>query len=82
MYRWKKQQPHLLYTVHRDLLIESALQTEEIISIGNVLKLNCGYINLELKIITDLFKHIILDKTDDFSYDSNKEINQSEYYMH
>ena len=39
-----------------------------------MLKLNSGYINLELKTITDLFENLILVNTDDFSNDSNKEI--------
>ena len=39
-----------------------------------MLKLNSGYINSELKIITDLFESLILANTDDFSDDSNKEV--------
>jgi hypothetical protein len=69
-----KSSNYIYYTVRRDLLSESALQTEEIISASNMLKLNSGYINSELKIITDLFESLILANTDDFSDDSNKEV--------
>jgi hypothetical protein len=65
---------HIYYTVHRSLLSEAALQTDEIISTSNLLKINSGYVNSELKIITDLFEGLILMNTDDFSDDSNKEI--------
>ena len=65
---------HIYYTVHRSLLSEAALQTDEIIAASNLLKLNSGYVNSELKIITDLFEGLILTNTDDFSDDSNKEV--------
>ena len=80
-----KSSNHIYYTIHRDLLSESALQTEEIVSTSNVLKLNYGYISSELKIITDLIEHLsqhlILDNTDDFTYDSSKETSISVYVM-
>jgi len=64
---------NIYYNKRRELSKESLQQTEEIVNIDTLLNLNSGYINSELKIITDLFEYLILNNTDDFSCDMNKE---------
>ncbi len=64
---------NIYHDKRRELIKESLQQTEEIVNKDTLLNLNSGYINSELKIITDLFEYLILNNTDDLSCDTNKE---------